>query len=140
MPIAQIHGRFQLSTWTGHEHLVGTPRGGTSQHCVTGSSSSGGGVEPLENTRNSRDPPCTTIAASSRRSAVSVQFAVHASASADIFFVVGTSAVVRPAADLPAVAAQRGAFVVEVNPEPSDISSWADATLVGKAGEILPLI
>jgi NAD-dependent deacetylase len=66
--------------------------------------------------------------------------AVEASAAADLFFVVGTSAVVRPAADLPALAANRGAFVVEVNPEPTDIAVWADAVLTGKAGEILPLI
>jgi NAD-dependent deacetylase len=66
--------------------------------------------------------------------------AVEASTEADLFFVVGTSAVVRPAADLPVLAANRGAFVVEVNPEPTEISSWADAVLVGKAGEILPLV
>jgi NAD-dependent deacetylase len=66
--------------------------------------------------------------------------AAAASAEADLFFVVGTSAVVRPAADLPMVAANRGAFVVEVNPEPSEIAEWADAVLVGKAGEILPLV
>jgi len=66
--------------------------------------------------------------------------AATAAADADLFFVVGTSAVVRPAADLPALAATRGAFVVEVNPEPSEIAEWADAVLVGKAGEILPLV
>jgi NAD-dependent deacetylase len=66
--------------------------------------------------------------------------AAEASAEADLFFVVGTSAVVRPAADLPILAANRGAFVVEVNPERTEISSWADAVLTGKAGELLPLV
>jgi NAD-dependent deacetylase len=66
--------------------------------------------------------------------------AASASADADLFVVVGTSAVVRPAADLPVLAANGGAFVIEVNPEPTEISAWADAVLPGKAGEILPLL
>jgi NAD-dependent deacetylase len=66
--------------------------------------------------------------------------AAAASAEADFFFVVGTSAVVRPAADLPILAARAGAFVVEVNPEPSELAGFVDVALAGKAGEVLPLI
>jgi NAD-dependent deacetylase len=72
--------------------------------------------------------------------AATFEAAALASAEADLFFVIGTSAVVRPAADLPVLAANRGAFVVEVNPEPTEISSWADAVLAGKAGDVLPLV
>jgi NAD-dependent deacetylase len=61
-------------------------------------------------------------------------------ASADLCFVVGTSAVVYPAAELPQVAARGGALVVEVNPEPSGIGGRNAVMLSGKAGEILPLI
>ncbi len=61
-----------------------------------------------------------------------------AAARADLFFVIGTSAVVYPAAGLPITAKRRGAKVIEVNPEMTDISFIADATLLGKAGEILP--
>jgi NAD-dependent deacetylase len=61
-----------------------------------------------------------------------------AASRADLFFVIGTSAVVYPAASLPMAAKQSGAKVIEVNPEMTDISLLADVTLLGKAGEILP--
>ncbi|HWP42579.1 MAG TPA: Sir2 family NAD-dependent protein deacetylase, partial [Blastocatellia bacterium] len=64
--------------------------------------------------------------------------AEEAAAGADLFFVIGTSAVVYPAAGLPIIARQAGAKVIEVNPERTDISMYADVTLLGKAGEILP--
>jgi len=56
----------------------------------------------------------------------------------DLFFVVGTSAVVYPAASLPIAAKQARARVIEVNPELTDISVFADFTLLGNAGQILP--
>lgn len=59
---------------------------------------------------------------------------------ADYMLVVGTSAVVHPAAGLAAAAKEAGAFVVEVNLEPTPNTSWVDAPLLGKAGEILPLL
>ena len=61
-----------------------------------------------------------------------------AAQSADLFFVIGTSAVVYPAAALPIVAKQAGARVIEINPEMTDISIFSDATLLGKAGDMLP--
>jgi NAD-dependent deacetylase len=61
-----------------------------------------------------------------------------ASAHADLFFVIGTSAVVYPAASLPIVAKQAGARVIEINPEETDISFLVDVTLLGKAGDLLP--
>src|ERR1044072_6583048 len=64
--------------------------------------------------------------------------AEEASARADLFFVIGTSAVVYPAASLPVAAKQAGDRVIEVNPERTDISFFADFTVLGKAGEILP--
>jgi NAD-dependent deacetylase len=64
--------------------------------------------------------------------------AEEASARADLFFVIGTSAVVYPAASLPIVAKQSGAKVIEVNPEKTDISFMVDVTLLGKAGDLLP--
>lgn len=56
----------------------------------------------------------------------------------DLFFVIGTSAVVYPAAWLPVRAKKAGAFVVEVNPEETELTPRADATVLGKAGEALP--
>ena len=62
----------------------------------------------------------------------------QAACSADLFLVVGTSAVVYPAAGLVWLAKSAGAKVVEVNPEETPISSQVDCSLRGKAGELLP--
>ncbi len=67
-----------------------------------------------------------------------LQQAFEAAESCEVFLVVGTSAVVQPAASLPAVAKRRGAYVVEVNYEPTPLTAVADETRHGKAGEILP--
>lgn len=56
----------------------------------------------------------------------------------DIFMTVGTSALVVPAAYLPYTAASAGAFVIEVNPEETDFTRFADLSLRGSAGEELP--
>ncbi|MDO8126454.1 MAG: NAD-dependent protein deacylase, partial [Candidatus Brocadiales bacterium] len=45
---------------------------------------------------------------------------------------------VYPAAHLPMVAKRGGACVVEINTDPTPITDYADFTLLGKAGEILP--
>ena len=58
----------------------------------------------------------------------------------DIFFSIGTSAVVYPAAHLPVVAKQSGAYLVEINIERTELSDLADEVFLGKAGEILPEI
>jgi NAD-dependent deacetylase len=63
--------------------------------------------------------------------------AAEAAASADVFLVVGTSALVWPAASLPLQARQKGARLVEINPVPTPLSELADLVLTGKAGEIL---
>src|SRR5437667_2116263 len=57
----------------------------------------------------------------------------------ELCFVVGTSAVVYPAASIPEIAQGASAYVVEVNPERTPLSDFCDEVLTGKAGEILPL-
>ena len=52
--------------------------------------------------------------------------------------VVGTSAMVRPAASLPLIAKHNGAYVVEIHVSLTPISVLIDASLVGRAGEVLP--
>jgi NAD-dependent deacetylase len=64
--------------------------------------------------------------------------AADAAANCDLCFVVGTSAIVHPAARLPAVARAAGAYVCEVNPERTPLSDLCDEVLMGKAGEVLP--
>ncbi len=61
-----------------------------------------------------------------------------AARSCDVMLVVGTSGLVAPAVELPFQARAAGAAVVDVNPEPTDISRRADLWLAGRAGEILP--
>ncbi|MDX6693674.1 MAG: NAD-dependent deacetylase [Blastocatellia bacterium] len=65
--------------------------------------------------------------------------AARMAAECDLCFVVGTSALVYPAASLPELAREAGAFVVEVNPEETPLSALCNESLRGKAGEVLPL-
>lgn len=58
----------------------------------------------------------------------------------DLAVVVGTSAVVQPAASLPFVALGAGAAVVEVNPEVTEFTSAATWHLSGPAGTVLPAL
>jgi len=55
-----------------------------------------------------------------------------------LFFSIGTSAVVYPAALLPQVAKRNGAYVVEINMSRTELSNSIDEIILGKAGEILP--
>ncbi|MGH9454970.1 MAG: SIR2 family NAD-dependent protein deacylase [Terriglobia bacterium] len=55
-----------------------------------------------------------------------------------IFMVVGTSAVVYPAAGLAGVAYGKGAKIAVINPEPTPLDALATWVLHGPAGEILP--
>jgi NAD-dependent deacetylase len=57
---------------------------------------------------------------------------------ADTLLVIGTSAVVYPAASLAPLAKSAGARVIEINPEETPLSAAVDATLRGASGEILP--
>lgn len=56
----------------------------------------------------------------------------------DALICIGTSLEVEPAASLPWRAINRGAIVIEVNPEPTLLSHVVDARLIGGAGEVLP--
>ncbi|HYJ80083.1 MAG TPA: NAD-dependent protein deacylase, partial [Longimicrobiaceae bacterium] len=59
-------------------------------------------------------------------------------AGCDLMLVVGTSGTVWPAAELPHVARRAGARIVEINPEPSELTPLADVFLAGAAGTVLP--
>jgi NAD-dependent deacetylase len=64
--------------------------------------------------------------------------AADAAQRCELCLVVGTSAVVYPAASIPEIAKSNGAYLVEVNPESTPLSDFCDEVLTGKAGEILP--
>jgi NAD-dependent deacetylase len=57
---------------------------------------------------------------------------------ADVYFSIGTSAAVYPAAYLPIEAKKNGAFVIEINLEFTELSDVAHVSYRGMAGEILP--
>jgi NAD-dependent deacetylase len=58
----------------------------------------------------------------------------------DLLLVAGTSAEVYPAAGLPMLTRERGATVVEINPNSTVLSSRADYVLRGTSGTILPAL
>ena len=64
--------------------------------------------------------------------------ALHAAGEAQVLLVIGTSAVVYPAAGLIPHARRSGARVIEINTEETAASEWVDCALRGPAGEILP--
>lgn len=56
----------------------------------------------------------------------------------DLFFSIGTSAVVYPAAMLPQIAKAAGAFLVEINPKLTPLSPMADVVLLEPFAEAMP--
>jgi len=63
-----------------------------------------------------------------------------AASTCDLCLVVGTSALVYPAAELPMIAKSAGAYLCEVNPERTPLSDFCDEVLTGMAGQVLPLL
>ena len=64
--------------------------------------------------------------------------AMQAADACDALLVVGTSAVVHPAASLVPIAARKGATVIEVNLTRTEASRHADIGLYGPSGVVLP--
>lgn len=67
-----------------------------------------------------------------------VERAVAAAEEAEVLLVVGTSALVTPAAMLPVIARRSGAAVVEINPNETGATEVATHVLRGPAAEVLP--
>lgn len=68
------------------------------------------------------------------------EFAAEKASLCDLCFVIGTSALVYPAAGLPEIARSAGAYLCEVNPERTPLSALCDEVITGKAGEVVPRI
>ncbi len=64
--------------------------------------------------------------------------ASEAAQDCDVFLSVGTSSLVYPAAGLAETALGRGARVIEINPNRTDLSPAADFVLAGPSGVLLP--
>ncbi len=67
-----------------------------------------------------------------------LETAIAATEACDVFFSIGTSSLVYPAADLWRRAKNNGAMVIEINKDPTPLTPLADYSFPGKAGEILP--
>jgi len=67
-----------------------------------------------------------------------INAAINASVHADLFFVIGTSAVVSPARELPLIALKKGATVIEINRDPTPLTTLVTLSIRGKAAEVLP--
>ena len=92
-------------------------------------------------------PPCPKCADNLRPDVVwfgesldsdTISNVYHELEQADVCLVIGTSALVHPAASFPLIVKQRGGFIIEVNIERTPLSSAVDYHLSGKSGEILP--
>jgi NAD-dependent deacetylase len=64
--------------------------------------------------------------------------ALEAAQTCQVFFSIGTSSMVQPAASLALLAKQHGALIVEINMEDTPLTPTVDIFLQGKSGEILP--
>jgi NAD-dependent deacetylase len=63
------------------------------------------------------------------------------SAACDVMLVVGTSAVVQPAAYMPVIAKENGAKIIEINMEHTPLSKRiSDYSILGRAGQIMQAI
>ena len=67
-----------------------------------------------------------------------LQIAIEASRACDLFFSIGTSALVEPAASLARLALTQDAAMVEINPAVTPLTSAAMYVLPGPSGQVLP--
>jgi NAD-dependent deacetylase len=58
----------------------------------------------------------------------------------DLMIIVGTSLVVSPANTLPIYAKQNNAYLIEINPEKTEMSSEMDLTINDTSANVLPKI
>jgi len=62
----------------------------------------------------------------------------QAAGRSDVMYVIGTSAVVYPAAQLPLIAKRNGSFIVEINIEPTPVSEYADISIYESSASAMP--
>ncbi|HZJ93947.1 MAG TPA: NAD-dependent deacylase [Thiopseudomonas sp.] len=69
-----------------------------------------------------------------------MEAAFDAAEHCDVLLSVGTSGIVHPAAQIPSLALRSSAWVVHINPEPVTCRHARELSLVGAAGQVLPLL
>lgn len=94
-------------------------------------------------------PPCPTCDANVRPDIVWFgeslskepwQLAESAASACDVCLVIGASAIVEPAASLPRIARRRGAYLIEINPDETALTSIAHWSAHERAGVALPAL
>jgi NAD-dependent deacetylase len=133
--VIELHGNIWINRCTGHSRPAGQPR------CPETRATADDGFDDI--------PHCPACGSMMRPAVVwfgemlpSDEFAEAVAAARDcqVMLVVGTSAVVHPAASIATWAADSGATLVEVNPNATPLSGGADCCLAGPSGEILPAV
>jgi NAD-dependent deacetylase len=128
--VVELHGSLARVKCVDRHHVLAGP--------VPGDDEGEGETDP---------PPCPVCGSPLRPDVVwfgemlpeaEVARAWRRAADADVLLTVGTSGTVWPAAELPSVARRGGARVIEVNPEPSELTGGVDLFVQGPAGEVLP--
>jgi NAD-dependent deacetylase len=94
-------------------------------------------------------PPCTRCGGLTKHATISfgqalspdvLQTAIRWAREADLFLAIGSSLVVTPAAELPALAKESGARLVIINREPTPLDGIADAVLRGTIGAMIEAV
>jgi len=70
--------------------------------------------------------------------AENLELALQVTQAAEVFLSIGTSSLVQPAASLPLLALERGAVIVQINPDDTILTPQVHFVLRGASGEILP--
>jgi NAD-dependent deacetylase len=84
--------------------------------------------------------PCRPDVVMFGESVQQMDIAFEEAKSCDVMLVMGTSGVVYPAAMLPRHAKAAGSIVIDMNPDGSAFADIADFELIGRTGEIMPLL
>jgi len=66
--------------------------------------------------------------------------AKKAASECEVFFCVGTSSLVYPAASLPTIASEEGAATIQINPNPTEMDGEVTWVVRGAAGKVMPEI
>jgi NAD-dependent deacetylase len=70
--------------------------------------------------------------------AAALEYAIQAASTCEVFISIGTSTLIEPAASLPFIALEKGAYVLEINPLSTPFSQSASCSIQGNAGDVLP--
>jgi NAD-dependent deacetylase len=136
--VVEIHGTAREVMCIGHAPRFGTPDGCGFRAPVQWALS-----RVDEGDSDPACPECGGLVKSATVSFEQVLFpdviedAVRLAGEADLLIAVGSSLVVYPAADLPAMAVRNGARLAIVNDEPTPLDDLADLVVRGSAGVVL---